>query len=150
MRPAIVPSIRETVVARWQSLYVQPDVVVPIKPSIAVVDDDASIRDGTTSLLRSLKFIATGFSSADEFLNSKDICSTSCLVTDMQMPGMTGLELFGQLSSSGNSIPTILMSAHPDDSIRRQALNAGVAGYLVKPFTEKDLIDCIESALNIE
>jgi len=129
---------------------VQPDVVVPIKPLIAVVDDDVSIRDGTTSLLRSLGFIATGFSSADEFLKSKHIRSTSCLITDVQMPGMTGLALYSQLSASGNPIPTILMTAHPDNSIRTQALSAGVAGYLLKPFTEKDLIDCIESALSIE
>ena len=121
---------------------------MPTKPSIAVVDDDASVRDATTGWLRSLGYIANGFSSADEFLKSSYIRSTSCLVTDLQMPGMTGLALYGQLSASGNPIPTILMTANPDINVRSQALNAGVAGYLVKPFNEQDLIDCIKSALS--
>jgi CheY-like chemotaxis protein len=126
----------------------KPDAGMPIKPSFAVVDDDASVRDATTSLLRSLGFIATGFSSADEFLKSNCIRSTSCLIADIQMPGMTGLALYSQLSASGIRIPTILTTARPDDSIRAQALRVGVSSYLVKPFNEKVLIDCIDSAVS--
>lgn len=118
-----------------------------IKPSIAVVDDDESVREATTRLLRSLGFIAKGFSSPDEFLSSNRQHITSCLIADVQMPGKSGLALYGQLIASGNPIPTILITAYPDDTIRERALNAGVAGYLVKPFSEKELLDCIDTAL---
>lgn len=118
-----------------------------IKPSIAVVDDDESVREATTSLLRSLGYIAKGFSSADDFLKSNRIRITSCLVADVQMPGMSGLALYGHLSASGNPIPTILITAYPDEEIRSRALSAGVAGYLVKPFSEKELLDCIDMTM---
>jgi len=118
-----------------------------IKPSIAVVDDDESVREATTRLPRSLGYIAKGFSSPDEFLSSNRQHITSCLIADVQMPGKSGLALYGQLIASGNPIPTILITAYPDDTIRERALNAGVAGYLVKPFSEKELLDCIDTAL---
>jgi FixJ family two-component response regulator len=118
-----------------------------IKPSIAVVDDDESVREATTRLLRSLGFIAKGFSSADEFLNSNRLRITSCLVADVQMPGTSGLALYGQLVAAGNPIPTILITAYPDDTIRARALSAGIAAYLVKPFSEKELLDCIDLTL---
>ena len=87
------------------------------------------------------------FSSPDEFLSSNRQHITSCLIADVQMPGKSGLALYGQLIASGNPIPTILITAYPDDTIRERALNAGVAGYLVKPFSEKELLDCIDTAL---
>jgi FixJ family two-component response regulator len=118
-----------------------------IKPSIAVVDDDESVREATTRLLRSLGFIAKGFSSADEFLNSNRLRITSCLVADVQMPGTSGLALYGQLVAAGNPISTILITAYPDDTIRARALSAGIAAYLVKPFSEKELLDCIDLTL---
>ena len=118
-----------------------------IKPSIAVVDDDESVREATTRLLRALGFIAKGFSSPDEFLSSNRQHIISCLIADVQMPGISGLALYGQLIAAGNPIPTILITAYPDEAIRERALNAGVAGYLVKPFTEKELLDCIDMAL---
>ena len=118
-----------------------------IKPSIAVVDDDESVREATTRLLRSLGFIAKGFSSPDEFLSSNRQHIISCLIADVQMPGISGLALYGQLIAAGNPIPTILITAYPDEAIRERALNAGVAGYLVKPFSEKELLDCIDTAL---
>ncbi len=118
-----------------------------IKPSIAVVDDDESVSEATTRLLRSLGFIAKGFSSASEFLNSNRAVITSCLIADVQMPEISGLALFGQLSAAGHPIPTILITAYPDDAVRERALSAGVAGYLVKPFSEKELLDCIYRAL---
>jgi FixJ family two-component response regulator len=117
-----------------------------IKPSIAVVEDDDSVREATIGLLRSNGFIAKGFSSAAEFLKSNRIRITSCLIADVQMPEMSGLALYGSLAASGHPIPTILITAYPDDAVRTRALSAGVTGYLVKPFSEKDLLDCIDMA----
>jgi FixJ family two-component response regulator len=117
-----------------------------IKPSIAVVEDDDSVREATIGLLRSNGFIAKGFPSADEFLNSNRIRITSCLIADVQMPGMSGLALYGSLVASGTPIPTILITAYPDDAVRARALNAGVTAYLVKPFSENDLLLCIDTA----
>ena len=118
-----------------------------IKPSIAVVDDDESVREATTRLLRSLGFIAKGFSSAEDLLKSNRLQITSCLIADVQMPGISGLALYGQLTAAGNPIPTILITAYPDDAIRERALSAGVASYLVKPFSENELLGCIDTAL---
>lgn len=114
-----------------------------IKPSIAVVEDDESVREATIGLLRSHGFIAKGFASADEFLKSNRVRITSCLIADIQMPNMTGLALYGHLVASGAPIPTILITAYPDEATRARALNAGVTGYLTKPFSEKELLDCI-------
>ncbi len=117
-----------------------------IKPSIAVVEDDDSVREATVGLLRSNGFIAKGFPSADEFLSSNRILITSCLIADVQMPKMSGLALYGGLVALGTPIPTILITAYPDDAVRARALNAGVTAYLVKPFSEKQLLDCIAVA----
>lgn len=113
-----------------------------IKPSIAVIDNDESVREATMGLLRSLGFIAKAFSSAEEFLASNRVRLTSCLIADIKLEGMSGLELYGHLAAS-TPIPTILITAYPDDQTRQRALNAGVTGYLAKPFSEKDLVDCI-------
>jgi len=118
-----------------------------IKPSIAVIDDDESVREATTGLLRSLGFIAKGFCSAEDFLKSNRLHITNCLIADVRMPGTGGLALYGQLIAAGSPIPTILITAYPDDAVRERALNAGVAGYLVKPFSEKELVSCIDFAL---
>lgn len=117
-----------------------------IKPSIAVVEDDDSVREATIGLLRSNGFIAKGFPSADEFLKSNRIRITSCLIADVQMPGMSGLALYGSLVASGTPIPTILITAYPNDAVRSRAISAGVTGYLVKPFSENDLLECITAA----
>ena len=117
-----------------------------IKPSIAVVDDDKSVRKSTTNLLRSLGLIAKAFASGDEFLQSNRIRITSCLIADVQMPDMSGLELYGRLAALGNPIPTILITAYPDESLRARALNAGVTAYLTKPFSEGELVEAINAA----
>jgi FixJ family two-component response regulator len=117
-----------------------------IKPSIAVVEDDDSVREATIGLLRSHGFIAKGFPSADEFLKSNRILITSCLIADVQMPEMSGLALYGHLVAVGSPIPTILITAYPDETVRARAINAGVTAYLSKPFSEKELLDCIETA----
>lgn len=97
--------------------------------------------------MRSLEFIAKEFSSPEEFLKSNRQRITSLLIADLQMPGISGLALYGQLIAAGSPIPTILITAYPDDVIRERALSAGVAGYLVKPFSEKELLDCIDTAI---
>ena len=117
------------------------------KPLISIVDDDESMREAVKGLMKSLGYRVEAAASAQEFLSSRHLRCTSCLITDMQMPGMTGLELYQRLSTSEKPIPTILITAYPDDGVRERALSAGVIGYLSKPFDENDLLACIRSAL---
>ena len=117
------------------------------KPLISIVDDDESMREAIKGLMRSLGYRVEAVASAQEFLSSRHVRRTSCLIADMQMPGMTGLDLYQRLSTSGKPIPTILITAYPDDGVRKRALSAGVLGYLSKPFDEDDLLACIRSAL---
>ena len=116
---------------------------------ISVVDDDESMREAIRGLMKSLGYTAVAFASAEEFLSSCQIPRTSCLITDVQMPGMTGLELHRRLLAAGKTIPTILITAYPDDSARERALGDGVVSYLSKPFDDNDLLTCIRSSLNI-
>ena len=119
------------------------------KPQISVVDDDESMREAIRGLMRSLGYRAQAFRSAEEFLTSRQVLHTCCLIADVQMPGMTGLELHRHLVALGKTIPTILITAYPDDSVRERALGDGVVGYLSKPFDENDLLACIRSSLDI-
>ena len=113
----------------------------------AIVDDDHSVREALTSLVRSLGYRTMAFECAEDLLKSKRRRSFSCVIADVQMPGMTGLELHNRLVASGEPIPTILITAFPDDKARERALQAGVIGYLTKPFSEDDLLACIRSIL---
>jgi len=117
------------------------------KPLISIIDDDESMREAIKGLMRSLGYRVEAVASAQEFLSSRFVRNTSCLIADMQMPGMTGFELYRRLSTSEKPIPTILITAYPDDGVRERALSAGVLGYLSKPFDEDDLLACIRSAL---
>ena len=117
------------------------------KPLISVVDDDESMREAVRGLMKSLGYTAEAFASAEEFLSSRQVPRTSCLIADVQMPGMTGLELHRHLMASGKTIPTILITAYPDDSARERALGDGVVCYLSKPFDENALLACIRSSL---
>ena len=117
------------------------------KPLISVVNDDESMREAVKGLMKSLGYRVEVAASAEEFLRSPYVRRTSCLIADVQMPGMTGLDLHRLLSASGKGIPTVLITAYPDDSVRERALAAGVIGYLSKPFDETDLLACIRSAL---
>jgi FixJ family two-component response regulator len=110
---------------------------------ISIVDDDASVREGTMDLLNSMGFAAVAFESANDFLNSNRLHSTSCLIADVQMPGMTGLELHNRLVGTGNAIPTILITAFPNQRYRTRARKTGVRCYLTKPFNENELLGCI-------
>ena len=117
------------------------------KPLISIIDDDESMREAIKGLVKSMGYTVETVASAQEFLSSRRVRRTSCLITDMQMPGMTGFELYQHLSTSGKPIPTILITAYPDNGVRERALAAGVVGYLSKPFAEDDLLVCIRSAL---
>ena len=120
---------------------------MPRKAVIAIVDDDQSVREALTSLVRSLGYVAMAFECAEDLLKSRRRRSVSCLIADVQMPGMTGLKLHDRLVASGEAIPTILITAFPDERSRERALQAGVIGYLTKPFSEDDLLACIRSTL---
>jgi len=99
------------------------------------------------SLVRSLGYGAMGFACAEELLKSKRRGSVSCVIADLQMPGMTGLELHNRLVTSGAHIPTILITAFPDTTTQQRALEAGVNCYLTKPFSEEELLVCIREIL---
>jgi FixJ family two-component response regulator len=120
---------------------------MPNKPVIAIVDDDGSVREALMSLMRALGFVSEAYGCAEDFLRSGRLDRASCLIADVRMPGMTGLELHRRLVASGHPIPTVLITAHDDEEGRRRALNAGVLCYLTKPFNEDDLLGCIHSAL---
>jgi FixJ family two-component response regulator len=121
---------------------------LPTNIEIAVVDDDQSVREALTGLMKSLGYCATAFHSAENFLNSERRRRAACLITDVQMPGMTGPELHHRLVASGEPIPTILITAYPNETARARALRAGVKGYLTKPFREDDLLECIRCAVD--
>jgi FixJ family two-component response regulator len=120
---------------------------VPENPVISIVDDDLSVREATTDLIKAMGFDVEAFKCADDFLAS-DLChSTSCLIADMRMPGMSGLELHNRLAEAGTPIPTILITAFPNDRDQAHALRSGVVGYLTKPFNETELLTLIHSVL---
>jgi FixJ family two-component response regulator len=118
-------------------------------PLIAIVDDDISMREALEALTRSFGFSAVTFVGAAEFLRSRERLITACLITDINMPGMNGLELHRRLTDSGSAIPTIFITAYPSDAGRSRALAAGVICYLPKPFTDDNLLTCIRSALGM-
>jgi FixJ family two-component response regulator len=123
------------------------EAVLPEQPQISVVDDDQSFRDSMRRLLKSLNYAVAIFPSAAEFLASPKFAATACLVADVHMPAMTGIELYQHLIERGYAIPTILITAYPDDGVQERMLILGVNCYLRKPLVEADLIDCLQSAV---
>jgi FixJ family two-component response regulator len=116
-------------------------------PLIAIVDDDVMVGEATNDLIETFGLNARTFASAEEFLSSEYVSRTACLVADVQMPGMNGLQLHRRLTASGYHIPVIFITAFPDERIRKRALKAGAVCYLRKPFEPESLRDCIRSAL---
>ena len=114
---------------------------------IAIVDDDPAVRRGTSGLLKSLGFSAIEFSSAEEFLSSGRAKDISCVITDVRMPGMSGIELQDRLIAAGHKIPIIFMTAFPEERTKTRAIKAGAFGFLTKPFAQNTLLDCVHSAL---
>jgi len=114
---------------------------------ISIVDDDESVREATKGLIRSLGYIAATFASAEEFLRSDRVQDTACLIADVQMPGMSGIELQSRLLAQGRRLPIIFITSFPETKARAQALAAGALGYLSKPFSDEKLITHLDEAL---
>ena len=115
---------------------------------VTVVDDDQSVRESLASLCRSVGLGVKVFASAEEFLGSSEIQATDCLLLDMRMPGMDGLELQSHLNVSHPDLPVAFITAHgSEEELRRRALDAGAVGYLLKPLSEDEVLSAIETAL---
>jgi FixJ family two-component response regulator len=118
-----------------------------VRPLISIVDDDDESREAVAVLVRSLDFAVETFACAADFLAWPRLRETSCLIADVNMPGMSGVELQCQLVRLGHTIPTILITAYPDDAIRARALANGAVAYLCKPCDQHVLLDLVCSAL---
>ena len=116
-------------------------------PVISIIDDDASVRAATDNLLRSLGYTVYTFFSAEEFLRSAHFNDTSCVIADVQMPTMSGVDLQARLLTQGHRVPFIFITAFPEETIRARALTAGAIGFLTKPFDKLALIKCLDAAL---
>lgn len=114
---------------------------------VAIVDDDDSIRTAVQDLLEAVTLPVQGFASAEEFLRSGKQRAAACLIVDIRMPGMSGLELQEKLNAEGCRIPIIFITAHGDEKIRAQALRAGAVEFLTKPFDDEILIESVRAAL---
>ena len=117
--------------------------------TIAIVDDDRFVRDALEDLIASLGHRVRTFQSADEFVNSGELAQVSCLITDLQMPGMSGLDLQQHLLANGNNTPVIFLTAFPEERTRSLALSNGAMGFLEKPFEEADLTRYLDFALKV-
>jgi FixJ family two-component response regulator len=114
---------------------------------IVIVDDDESVREATKFLVMSLGHPVLTFASAEEYLGSDQVLATACLISDLKMPGMSGVELQKRLIAEGHRIPTIFVTAFFDEEVRSHALRAGALGFLSKPFKDQSLIECLNKAL---
>ena len=114
---------------------------------VSIVDDDSLFRESMRKLVKLLGYTVEEFPSAADFLESRFLPETACLVADVHMPGMTGVELHGRLIKLGYTIPTILVTAYPDELVRDRALQDGVVCYLGKPLDDEDLERCLRSVL---
>ena len=119
-----------------------------VKPTlISIIEDDQPFRESMRKLITALGYTVEAFPSAADFLASPLLPETACLVTDVQMPGMTGVELHRHLINAGYAIPTILVTAYPDEAVRKRALKNGAVCYLSKPVDDEHLERCLRSAL---
>lgn len=117
------------------------------QPLVAIVDDDESVRESLPDLLKEFGFKALAFSSADEFLASGSVDQTRCLLLDVVMPGMSGLDLQKELKNRGHKIPIIFITAQKDESIRKRALEQGAADIILKPFSDTALREALSKAM---
>jgi FixJ family two-component response regulator len=114
---------------------------------ISIVDDDESVREATKGLVRSLGYAAATFASAEEFLSSGSVRDTACVIADVQMPGLSGIDLQQRLAAQGLALPVIFITAFPDERTRKRAIDAGAVDYLSKPFSDEQLVSCLDLAL---
>jgi FixJ family two-component response regulator len=117
------------------------------KAVISIVDDDETVREAMARLMKSHGYIVQTFDSGPSLLNSEHRSCADCLIADVQMPGMTGLELHDQLVAAGHGLPTVLITAHPNEAMRLRAMQVGVRGYLIKPIDEDDLLGLVRAAV---
>ena len=118
------------------------------KPLVSVVDDDESVRESLAGLIRSVGLAVRVFPSAEAFLGSVDIAGSNCLILDVRMPGMDGLQLQGRLKASHPDLPVIFITAHgSEEEIRQRALAAGALDYLLKPLSEEEVLSAVDRAL---
>ncbi|MFZ0584229.1 MAG: response regulator [Candidatus Acidiferrales bacterium] len=115
---------------------------------VAIVDDDDLMRSALEGLLKAVGLRAQAFSSAEEFLRSGQPRETACLIADIRMPGMTGLELQAKLNADACRIPIVFITAHGDEKMRMQAMRAGAVEFLAKPFDDEALLESVRAALN--
>jgi FixJ family two-component response regulator len=120
---------------------------VPGVPVICIVDDDNALRNSLDDLIRSIGFLTLGFGSAEAFLASNQAHDAACLILDVRMPGMSGLDLQHQIVAAKWQIPIIFVTSHADDVARERALDAGAVAFLYKPFHEQELLNAIDTAL---
>jgi FixJ family two-component response regulator len=120
------------------------------RPLLSVVDDDESIRESLPDLLREFGFAARAFSSAQEFLSSDHVDETRCLILDVAMPGMTGLDLLQELKRRGQEIPIIFITGQKDEAVRKLAFKEGAAQFLYKPFSDTAVLDAINAILRVK
>jgi FixJ family two-component response regulator len=116
-------------------------------PIISVIDDDASIRAAINNLLRSFGYVVHVFASAEAFLQSAQLTDSWCVITDVRMPTMSGIELQSRLRSDGNRVPFVFITAVPDENVRARALDDGAICFLTKPFDEQNLVSCLDRAV---
>lgn len=114
---------------------------------VIIVDDDEPVRKATRRLVKSFGFVVETFASAEDFLDSGRPDRTCCLILDLKMPGMSGLELQRRLIDAGRQIPIVFVTGFADDRTQSEAMEAGALGFLAKPFREDDLLDCLQLAL---
>ena len=120
------------------------------RPLLSVVDDDESVRESLPDLLREFGFAARAFSSAEEFLASDCVDGTMCLILDVAMPGMSGIDLYQELTRRRQKIPIVFVTALRDEAMRAQVLQQGAAGFLLKPFSDTDLLAAVKLALHAD
>ena len=116
-------------------------------PVISVIDDDESIRTAIYNLLRSLGYVVHVFASAEAFLESPQLHNTWCVIADIRMPGMSGIDLQFRLRSEGSAVPFVFITAVPDERVRARALDQGAICFLTKPFDQDSLIVCLGKAV---
>ena len=120
-----------------------------MRPMIVVVDDDVSVRESLDSLLRSAGLGVRVFASAEEFLDSVHLGKADCLISDIRMPGMSGIELHRELLASGHQLPVVFITAHgSDEQVRAEALSDGAVAYLIKPLDEDELLEAVHTSLS--
>ena len=120
------------------------------RPLLSVVDDDEMLRESLPDLLREFGFAARAFSSGQEFLSSGFVDETRCLILDVAMPGMSGLDLQEELKRRGQAIPIIFITGQKDEDVRKRAFRQGAVKFLYKPFSDSDLLDAVNAALDGE